>query len=282
MTINELILKTDSELTDKQKIFLNTHNEIITCGVVVVNGLVSLAQNLKKMRDEKLYVEAGFSSFEEYSEKACGLKQRQAYNYIKILEDFGEDFLHSNAKIGVSKLTLLSSLAEEERVEILENVKIDDVTVSQLKEEISRLKQELENRDNEILDTKNVELESAKKEISRLKKEIKDIVGKEQNSSVRDSDDKAKEKIKDLQEKLKKKSDELESALSKIKETSDKAMELGKQIELNADKKMVEFKIKFEALQVQINDVLSLLPTLPKDKIEGCRNALKKVVEGLC
>ena len=88
MNIQELILKQENELNEKQVEFLNTHEKILTCGSVIGNTLLDLAINLKKMKDEKLFVEAGFDTFEDYSEQACGLKRRQAYNYIKILDSF--------------------------------------------------------------------------------------------------------------------------------------------------------------------------------------------------
>lgn len=88
MTINELVIKSDEELTDNQREFLKIHQEILMTGAVIGNSLVELASLLKQMKDNKLYLEAGFASFEDYSEQALGLKQRQAYNYIKILDSF--------------------------------------------------------------------------------------------------------------------------------------------------------------------------------------------------
>ena len=40
------------------------------------------------MRDERLYEELEFSCFEDYTEKAVGLKKSQAYDYIKALENY--------------------------------------------------------------------------------------------------------------------------------------------------------------------------------------------------
>ncbi len=261
MNINELIIKEEKELTDKQREFLDVHNNILSSGSVVANGMISLAQNLKRMRDEKLYVEAGYQSFEDYSVNACGLKQRQAYNYIKVLDDFGEEFLHSNAKIGVSKLALLSTLSDDQRVEVLENVSVEDISVAEFKKQISDLKLE-----NKQLSDK----------VERLKNQPEKIVTKVEK------DEEAKKQVEDLKQKLKEESGKLKSALAQIKESSSKIAELKKSGEINSDVLLVEFKIKFNNLQIQIKDINLLLEKMSEEKKDSCKNALKKVLEVLC
>lgn len=55
MKINELIIKNENELTDKQVDFINLHREIITCGSIISSGLINLASNLKKMKESELF-----------------------------------------------------------------------------------------------------------------------------------------------------------------------------------------------------------------------------------
>lgn len=316
MKLCELVLKQENELTQQQQDFLNTHNEILTAGAVMSNGLITLAQNLKKMRDNKLYIEAGYETFEDYSENACGLKQRQAYNYIKILEDLGESFLHSNAKIGISKLSLLTTLSEDERTEVIENTNFEDTSVRELKDKIKelqleleiktdecaeyddmlvkvddlekenlKLKEELEQKNNEgsEIDLSSVEIESLNNEISKLKEELKQEKNKPAEKVVEVQEDtKSKEKIKELQAKLKDMTEHFKAAEEQYKISSGQAADLRKQIELNSDTTMVEFKIKFESLQGLILEINNLIEKLPGEKQNGCKNALKKVVEVLC
>lgn len=268
VNINELVLKED--LTEKQREFLETHSSILTSGSVIANGLISLAQNLKKMRDEKLFLEAGFETFEDYSEKACNLKQRQAYNYIKILDSFGEEFLHSNAKIGVAKLTLLSSLSEEEKVEVLTKVDVENVSVSELKERVRDLKLELSEKDDLLTSSKD----KYEKKLAKMKTEIDSLKNKPVEKEVVASPE--------LQEKI----DALNRLVSEHEKTiklKDKNLEeLSKKQQILNSEELVEFKYLFAELQSIVLKLKKLMELVPEDKKSGCIMALKKVGEQLC
>ena len=281
MNINDLIVKTETELTDKQKEFLKLHSNIISAGVLISNGLIELAQNLKKMKDEKLYLEAGYLSFEDYAEQACGLKRRQAYNYIKVIESFDKDFVHSNAQIGISKLSLLASLPEDDKEKIIENVDIESASVNELKKEIEKLKSDSKNSDK-LLNEKNkleAEIEILKDKISELETREPETVTVEvekDNSAKYENELKElKQKLLDSKDKLKKKNEEVNA----LQFTNDS---LVKQLEISNSNELVEFKLLFNNLQELILKINNILPNLPEDKKDGCKNALKKVVEKLC
>lgn len=281
MSINELIVKNESELTEKQQEFLKLHSNIISAGVLISNGLIDLAQNLKKMKDEKLYLEAGYSSFENYTELACGIKQRQAYNYIKILDSFDNSFLHSNAKIGITKLSLLAGLPEDSKGKLIENIDIENTSVSKLKEEIEKLKSENKAKDkllNEKIELE-AEVESLRDKVSELESREPETVTVEvekDNSEKYEKElEELKQKLSDTKDKLKKKNEEV----STLQFTNDS---LSKQLEISNSNELVEFKLLFNNLQELILKINNILPSLPEDKQAGCKNALKKVVEELC
>lgn len=281
MNINDLIVKTETELTDKQKEFLKLHSNIISAGVFISNGLIELAQNLKKMKDEKLYLEAGYLSFEDYAEQACGLKRRQAYNYIKVIESFDKDFVHSNAQIGISKLSLLASLPEDDKEKIIENVDIESASVNELKKEIEKLKSDSKNSDK-LLNEKNkleAEIEILKDKISELETREPETVTVEveKDNSVKYENElkELKQKLLDSKDKLKKKNEEVNA----LQFTNDS---LAKQLKISNSNELVEFKLLFNNLQELILKINNILPNLPEDKKDGCKNALKKVVEKLC
>lgn len=281
MSINELIVKNESELTEKQQAFLKLHSNIISAGVLISNGLIDLAQNLKKMKDEKLYLEAGYLSFENYAELACGIKQRQAYNYIKILDSFDNSFLHSNAKIGITKLSLLAGLPEEDKEKIIENVDVENTSVSKLKEEIEKLKSENKAKDkllNEKIELE-AEVESLRDKISELETREPETVTveveKDNSAKYENELEELKQKLSDTKDKLKKKNEEVNA----LQFTNDS---LSKQLEISNSSELVEFKLLFNNLQELIFKINNILPSLPEDKQKGCKNALRKVVEELC
>ena len=281
MSINELIVKNESELTEKQQEFLKLHSNIISAGVLISNGLIDLAQNLKKMKDEKLYLEAGYLSFENYAELACGIKQRQAYNYIKILDSFDNSFLHSNAKIGITKLSLLAGLPEEDKEKIIENVDVENTSVSKLKEEIEKLKSENKAKDkllNEKIELE-AEVESLRDKVSELESREPETVTveveKDNSAKYENELEELKQKLSDTKDKLKKKNEEVNA----LQFTNDS---LSKQLEISNSSELVEFKLLFNNLQELIFKINNILPSLPEDKQKGCKNALRKVVEELC
>jgi myosin heavy subunit len=61
---------------------------------------------------------------------------------INIVEKLSEDFFHSSGKIGMTKLSLLADLSEDQREEIVENIDIESTSVRELKAEIQQYKKE--------------------------------------------------------------------------------------------------------------------------------------------
>lgn len=279
MNINELIIKKENELTEKQQAFLKLHSNIISAGMLVSNGLINLSENLKKMRDDKLYIEAGYNSFEDYAELACGLKRRQAYNYIKIIECLDKDFVHSNAQIGITKLSLLATLSEEDKDAFLNKVNVEDITVSELKKEIEKLKSEVKDNNN-LLDEKlklEVQVKDLKNKIDEFKsQEPKTVIVEKDNSEKFNKElEELNQKLIDTKEKLKKRNEEI-NLLQLSKES------LTKQLLISNSNELIEFKLLFNDLQNLVVKINNIIPKLPEDKKQGCQNALKKVVEELC
>lgn len=129
----------NQDLTEVQREAVELHYEIRKNGEIVASAMVEFCKGLKKMRDRRLYEELQFSSFEEYVEKAVGLKQRQAYNYIQVLESYGETDLHSNARLGVTKLKILADISKAEREEFCEQNDVEEMSTRELKDAVDKL-----------------------------------------------------------------------------------------------------------------------------------------------
>lgn len=102
------------------------HQEIIFNRDQAAAHLYKMCCQLKEMRDSGLYAKLGFSDFDGYVEKAANIKKRQAYNYIRIIEQLGDDFVQSNAQLGVTKLALLTDVSPMDREEFVGHNNIDD------------------------------------------------------------------------------------------------------------------------------------------------------------
>ena len=158
MNINELVIKTDNELNAVEKEFLKNHQAIISAGVLIQNGFVELAKSLKNIRDNKLFLAIDCQSFEDYTEKVIGIKKTQAYKYIQVLENLGEEFSTRVEKVGITKLALISTLQEELKEKVIDKNDLEEISVSELKEQIRKLKDEktkAQEETNKALEDKN-------------------------------------------------------------------------------------------------------------------------------
>lgn len=139
--------------------------KIIISAQMAQQNLLEACTRLKEMRDSKLYTVLGYEDFEEYAEKEVGLKRRQAYRYISIVENLPESFVSPGAHLGASKLYLLSTLSEEERAEVTESVDLENVTKRELEKKVKEIKTlridlEKASEDNELLSERLAGLES--------------------------------------------------------------------------------------------------------------------------
>ena len=84
------------------------------------------------MRDTGGYRHLGFASFGEYTEQAVGIRQRQAYNYITVVEKVPARLVEENAAAGVTKLALLGKLGPADQREVAGE--LANITVEELKQ----------------------------------------------------------------------------------------------------------------------------------------------------
>lgn len=137
-------ITTMQEVTPTTQKAYDTHARILANGQVMARALVDVCHGLKTMRDEGLYTELGYDTFEEYAEQACGIKQRQAYSYISAYEKLGQKYMADHADLGITKLELISQISSYEREEFTADVDLESATVRELKAEVERYKKQTE------------------------------------------------------------------------------------------------------------------------------------------
>ena len=164
---------------DTYKNAVTCHAEILAGAEMAQQGLYRMAVGFKKMRDEKLYKALGYMSFEEYCETETGMSRMQVYNYIRVAEKIPQqEFVNSSLQtVGIKKLTLLTTLTDEQRDEVVQSVDLESTTVKELKAKIDELTGAVE-REKGLKEQwqqqvqKEVELSTANAE--RLHKELED------------------------------------------------------------------------------------------------------------
>ena len=174
------------------------HNKVIESGKIAEQALVEFAEDLKQMKDTKLYKALGYKTFALYCEQAIGLKSRQVYNYIYVLENNDKEFVHSSAHLGIKKLQLLTDLHNEDKKKFVKEKHIingkfktaEEMTTREFQAEVKKQKElYTDNKKNKEVNPKvndNQKLDEAIKRHQELEQEIKE----------------QKHKIKDIKENI--------------------------------------------------------------------------------
>lgn len=196
---DQLMLADNSGLTVEQQQFKDLHERICYNARKSAEHWVEMASAIREMRDSKRYKAAGFEDFADYTVNALGIKERQAYNYISVIEKLPEGFIRAHATIGVTKLALLTSVNEEEREEILEKIDLDTAKTPEIN---AAVKAAIEERDKATQQLALVLEEKAdlEKENAEYQAEYSDLI-KEQKG-IRADQKRLEEENEELREKL--------------------------------------------------------------------------------
>ena len=290
-----------SEMTAETAAAIEIHNSIVSAMKDAAFALVSLCENLKRMRDTGQYKALGFEKFEDYTEQACRIKKRQAYNYIATYERLGGTFLQSNAQLGITKLQLLTEVCAVDRADFVEQNDLEGMSVSEIKKLIAENKeyaeqismfnenkeqivQELRRLEDENEALKNRPVEVAVQEPSH--EQIEKAVTaktKELEKSYKDKLKKAKEKERQKAEAEKKKA--IEEARTAAKAEADakykeqiaqakqdkeaalsKAKEIASKLDKNADRELVTASLYFSEAQTQFDKFLTAANKITDEK----------------
>ena len=277
-------------LSVEQENFITTHRRIISCGNAAGRAFIDLARELKRMRDGKLFAAAGFADFGEYVEQAVGLKQRQAYNYIKVAERFTDKYLEEHAGYGVTKLALLASISETEREGVEENMDVEGTTTRELEARIRELEAERDEKQAQLSlfeeakekaerDAASVRAAADKSgaEIEKMRKKVLKL-GEEKTALEKQVQD-----LKNLPPEVKEvENPETAAKLKAAEKARDEAVaayeSARKQLEIASDESMMRFKVKFEDFQNILGEMFAIMTGMEQEKTEKCVNALKVVL----
>lgn len=290
-----------SEMTAETAAAIELHNSIVSAMKEAAFALVSLCENLKRMRDTGQYKALGFEKFEEYTEQACRIKKRQAYNYIATYERLGGTFLQSNAQLGITKLQLLTEVCAVDRADFVEQNDLEGMSVSEIKkliaenkeyaEQISMFSENKEQQEQELrrLEDENEALKNRPVEVAvqePSQEQIEKAVTaktKELEKSYKDKLKKAKEKERQKAEAEKQKA--IEEARTAAKAEADakykeqitqakqdkeaalsKAKEIASKLDKNADRELVTASLYFSEAQTQFDKFLTAANKITDEK----------------
>ena len=196
-----------NELKTQYETAIELNQKIIITAQMAQKNLYDMCVLLKQMRDDKLYKELGYQNFEDYCEQEVGMKRRNAYNYISIIEKTGN--VQSIAHFGMTKLSLLASLSEPEQKEIQEKIDLETTSVRKLKEEIEKLKSEKQEAEKYLSNQAREERQKAEQANDRLteaNKRIKELESRPitvvEDEKMKEENEKLKNLLRDAEQKL--------------------------------------------------------------------------------
>lgn len=160
---------------------------------IAAESIVAVGRDLKNMRDEKLYKELNCDTFEEYCNEMTPIKQRQAYNFIKCYEKYGER-LAELSDIGITKLTLMSALDDEDSDALIESGAAEQLSVRELEQRVKELQSKCEQLTLDLSEKSKEEskLEKMRNDMEKLQAEL---------AAQKDIQTKKDERIKELEAK---------------------------------------------------------------------------------
>lgn len=266
MNSNEVMLRPEQEA------FLITER-IKDYGKVAVNAVCNIGKDLRRMKIENLFVHLGYESFEDYAEKEFQLKRRQAYQYISVYEKLGEEFVQSNAQLGITKLSLLAAANPEDRAEIMESEDVQGMTSKELEEALAKCKQQGE------------QLSLLQEENSKLKEES-ELDRKEQentNAAAQHYKNECKHRAEDqqrLEGRVKNLEEELKDKDRIIADLKGNVKEIIKEIpDKKAEKELAKVKKAQAAAEKELEKAKSEIENVNRVKEQMYEEAQKKISE---
>lgn len=205
-------------------------------GSTAARAVWAIGRDLRAMKAEELYTELGYETFEEYAEQEFQLKRRQAYTYISVYEKLGpNELVQSTAQLGITKLSLLTTVDAEDRAEILAEHDVAGMTTKELEKLLEDYK--IQGEQLSLMEEKVEELESVRMDTNALIDRAEKLEA-ERDEWIAEAKA-AKEAVKEL-EAAKGKPEIVEKIVEKevIKEVSDtQELNLARQLQKEAETK---------------------------------------------
>lgn len=253
-------------------------------GRTAVNAVCAIGKDLRTMKIDKLYTELGYAEFEDYAEKEFQLKRRQTYQYISVFEKLGEEFVQSNAQLGITKLALLAAANPEDRTEVMESENVQSMTTRELEELLANYKQQGEQLS--LLQEEKTELEAKVEELEKAPKDV-EVAVKEVPVPDKETEEELRKKTKELaaanaeKDSIKKELNSVNAELELEKNTNDRLRkEMNSEIKEKV-KKEVEAETKKQAKELKQKETELQNARALKEKAEQEKKELEKRISEL-
>lgn len=236
----EITEKTDTMPTERQNRAAQLTQRILANGSIAANSMIEMGRDLKTVRDERLFTELGFGSFEEYCEKKVGIGKRHGYNFIQVYEKFGEEKLQQLQGLGITKLLEIAKLDDEDAEDLMRNNDVSGLSTSELSAEVEKYKNKYEQltmllEEEKSKNAESASLESQVEELKRFAAMLNDDynkVLKEKAEAIKEHQSEMKKLTADRDKQineLKKKQTDYEELEQRYKEIASRPAEISEE-----------------------------------------------------
>lgn len=237
----EIAEKTDTSIsTERQDRAAQLTQRILANGSIAANSMIEMGRDLKTVRDERLFTELGFGSFEEYCEKKVGIGKRHGYNFIQVYEKFGEEKLQQLQGLGITKLLEIAKLDDEDAEDLMRNNDVSGLSTRELSAEVEKYKNKYEQltmllEEEKSKNAESASLESQVEELKRFAAMLNDDynkVLKEKAEAIKEHQSEMKKLTADRDKQineLKKKQTDYEELEQRYKEIASRPAEISEE-----------------------------------------------------
>ena len=261
--------------TTEQAQAVGLHYEIVAAAQAAANSLLTLGRKLKQMRDTGGYKRLGFETFADYTEQAVGIRQRQAYNYISVVENVPARLVEENAAAGVTKLALLGRMAPADQREVA-GQDLANITVAELKklvEERNGLSEQLSMiqdtaRPADEAESYEVDMEALRAQaLEQARAEVKEQHAQAMRKALQEQGEKLAADRKAAEahaaEQAKKEAErKAREQVAQAKAETAQAEETARKLQLTASEESIRFALLFEQLQGAAGAMMDLVDAL--------------------
>lgn len=144
-TFSTEVAESNSQISaERQERAVKLTRQIISNGNIAASCMVEMGRDLKTVRDERLFSEMGYESFEEYCEKKVGVGKRHGYNFIQVFERFGGEKLAQLQGLGITKLLDMAKLDDEEVSDLMQNNNVAELSTRELSAKVEEYRNKYE------------------------------------------------------------------------------------------------------------------------------------------
>ena len=160
--------------SERKKMAIELTSNIVVKYEIARKCIFEIARDLTRVKEERLFIEMGVGSFDEYCQKVAGFGDRQGRNFINIYKRFSEEEINEYKHLGSTKMAYMAELDDTDLGELTATHDLESVTTRELRKLVDEYKNKYE-QITLLLDeekSKNAESTSLESQVEELRKQL--------------------------------------------------------------------------------------------------------------